>query len=253
MIDQHHFSCLVILTTMVTAITTPLISILYDPTKPYMVNKRRSIQHTPQGSDLRLLLVIFNQETVGGLINLVEASNPTINTPFSITALCLLELVGRAAPVVIDHEKQNDVPSKYSSCLTIHNALKLYKDSRVESVKIHSYTTVTIKKTMYQDICERALLNKTSFIILPFSSELLGGIRGTERARLGDRSVNSHVLSHAPCSVGIFVDKGHLRNPLIRRRSDKMSTGTRFCFSAAPTLERLFVWRIGCSETSTFL
>ena len=203
---------MVLLTTMITAICTPLISVLYDPTKPYMVNKRRTIQHTAPGTDLRILLTIQDQDSVAGFINLLEASNPTAATPFAITALCLIELVGRANPVFIDHQRQRSVPAQYAACLTIHKALGFYQETRSECVKLHSYTVVTPKRTMYQDICEQALLNKSTLIVLPFNPETLDGA-GERRA--GVRSVNSFVLSHAPCSVGIFVDKGHLRNPLM--------------------------------------
>lgn len=206
--NQPYYTTMVLLTTVITAISAPLISLLYDPTKPYMVNKRRTIQHTAPGTDLRILLIVYEQESVAGFINLIEASNPTTSTPFSITAMCLIELLGRAHPVFIDHQKQSHVSAQFSTCLTIHNALKFYQETRSECVKLNSYTIVTPRRTMYQDICEHALLNKSTIIILPFSRDL-----DLSECRLGQRSANWFVLTHAPCSVGIFVDKGHLRNP----------------------------------------
>ncbi|PON85848.1 DNA-directed DNA polymerase [Trema orientale] len=219
-LHPSYFTMMVLLTTMITAICTPLISLLYDPTKPYMLSKRRTIQHTAPGTDLRILLVIQDQESVSGLVNLLEASNPTSATPFSITALCLIELVGRANPVFIDHQKQSQVPAQYGACLTIHNALGFYQETRSECVKLQSYTAVTPRRTMYQDICEQALLHKSTLILLPFADDVAvdGGaaaVAGGSDRRSGVRSVNSLVLSHAPCTVGIFVDKGYLRNPLV--------------------------------------
>ncbi|GMN23531.1 hypothetical protein TIFTF001_000160 [Ficus carica] len=211
-LDPSYFTVLVLLTTLITGIATPLISVVYDPTKPYMVNRRRTIQHTAPGSDLRILLTIQDEDSVAGLITLLQVSNPTPATPFSVTAICLMELVGRAAPVFIDHDRQREVPPQYASCLVIHNALRQFQDSHAECLKLHSYTIVTPKRTMYQDICERALINKSTLIILPFNRDSLDTGVG-ERQRLGVLSVNSLVLSHAPCSVGIFVDKGHALRP----------------------------------------
>ncbi|EXB78524.1 Cation/H(+) antiporter 25 [Morus notabilis] len=228
-LHPSYFTMLVLLTTMITGIVTPLISLVYDPTKPYMVNKRRTIQHTAPGADLRTLLAIQDQESVGAIITLLKASNPTPATPFSVTALCVMELVGRAAPVFIDHDRQREVPTQYTSCLVIHNALSQFQDSHAECLKLHSYTIVTPKRTMYQDICERALINKATLIILPFDKDSLdtGGRGG---GRLGVRSVNSLVLSHAPCSVGILVDKGHVArlNPVAAASSAFGGAGLHF-------------------------
>jgi hypothetical protein len=125
-IGQPCFTMLVLLTIVVTGIATPPISILYDPTRPYMVTQRRTIQHLPPGKELRTLLCIHDEETVAGFINLLEASNPSVDTPYSIFAIHLIELLGRAIPVFIDHELQ-EVPSQYSAYDTIYNALRLYQ------------------------------------------------------------------------------------------------------------------------------
>ncbi|KAJ7959890.1 Cation/H(+) antiporter like [Quillaja saponaria] len=208
MIQQPSFTLLVLLTTAVTAILTPFITILHDPTKPYMVNKRRTIQHTPPNSELRIVLCIFYSENVAGLINLLEVSNPTISNPFSIYALHIMELIGRAAPVFIDHQLQ-EVPPKYSSPETM-NALKIYKEMRGELVKVQSFTTLAPKRTMYQNVCEMAIEKKATFILLPFHKDRIENVRGTELVRHNFRTVNVDVFEHAPCSVGILVDKGDL-------------------------------------------
>ena len=149
-LHPSYFTMMVLLTVLITGLVTPLISLLYDPTKPYMISKRRTIQHTAPGADLRIMLTIEEQDKVAGLISLLEASNPSVATPFSVIALCLIELIGRAAPVFIDHERQRKVPPQYAGCLTIHNALSLYQESYAEYVKLHSYTAVTPKRTVYQ-------------------------------------------------------------------------------------------------------
>lgn len=148
-------------------------------------------------------------ESVDGLIKLVEVSNPTVTSPFSIFALHLIELVGRAAPLFIDHEEQ-ELPSKYRSSEAIRGALKLYQESQNAYLKLRTFTAVSPKKTMYQDICKLALECKATLVILPFHKEHLD-VGGAEVVLAGVRSVNSHVLAHSPCSVGILVDKGNFQ------------------------------------------
>ncbi|KAG7037019.1 Cation/H(+) antiporter 24, partial [Cucurbita argyrosperma subsp. argyrosperma] len=169
------------------SLAVSLIILLYDPTRPYMINKRRTIQHLPPGKELRVVLCIEGQENVAALVNLLDMSNPTTSSPFSIYALHLIELVGRAAPVFIDHKKCK-TPSKYTASDSIHNALRIYEEARGELVKLHTYTAVAPKRSMNQDICELALIKKTNLI---------------------------SVLEHAPCSVGILVDKCNLHSPVV--------------------------------------
>ncbi|KAL2470975.1 Cation/H(+) antiporter 25 [Abeliophyllum distichum] len=215
MIAKPHFTMLVILTVTVTAIATPLISVLYDPTRPYMVNKRRNIQHTPFNTELHIVACIDGEESLAGLINLLEVSNPTTNSPFSVYALRLVELVGRAAPVFIDHENQEN-GSDDSDFNSIHNALKIFVEAVGESIKMHSFTTITSKRSMYQDICELALVKKASLIILPLYKKHLDNLNGTELLIQGNQSVSTNVLAHAPCSVGILVNKGsYYQNHLV--------------------------------------
>ncbi|KAL6967762.1 hypothetical protein U1Q18_033573 [Sarracenia purpurea var. burkii] len=203
---------LVLLVTMVTAIATPLIQILYDPSRPYMVNKRRAIQYTPPNTELHIVACIHDQESVTGFVNLLKVSNPTASSPFCVYALRLIEFAGRAAPVFIDHDNQTQA-FEHTSYNPIHNALKLFQESYCDFVKFHLFTSVSPIRTMYQDICELALTKKVTLIILPFRKDSLDS--RTEVVNDGGiQSVNTNVLSHAPCSVGILVDKGSFRTQI---------------------------------------
>ncbi|CAK9174219.1 unnamed protein product [Ilex paraguariensis] len=206
MITKPYFTMMVLLTTAMTAVATPFICILYDPTRPYMVNTKRSIQHSPSNREIHIVACIHDQESVAGFINLLEISNPTLSSPICVHVLRLIELVGRATPLFIDHENQ-DQASEQTSFNSIHNALKHFQEYRGEYVKIHSFTSVSPKKSMYQDICELALAKKASLVILPLFKEI-----GRTDMREGVQFVNLDVLAHAPCSVGLLVDKGPLRN-----------------------------------------
>ncbi|XP_031271795.1 cation/H(+) antiporter 24-like [Pistacia vera] len=215
LIQIPHFTLLVFTTIAITAVATPLINFLYDPSRPYMVNQRRTIQHHPPNTELRLVVCVYEQDTVAGLINLLEVSYPTLSSPFSVYALHLVDLMGRAVPVFLDYENEHD-PAKYTHQDTILDALKLYQESRsTAEIKFHTFTTMAPMRSMYQDICELAMENKASIIILPFHNDCPGNVGGTEVIHNREvHSVNLEVLDHAPCSVGILVDKNKsFRNP----------------------------------------
>ncbi|KAF8394860.1 hypothetical protein HHK36_018797 [Tetracentron sinense] len=206
------FTLMVLLTTLVTAIATPLIGILYKPTRPYINKKRRTIQHAQPGSELHIVAGIHDKESVAALINLLEASNPTSYSPIVVYALHLVELVGRATPMFIAHKscpENNGFDIKVS-------AFRILEQVSPDHVEINSFTSVSPYTSMYQDICDFALEKTASLIVIPFHKERLGG-HGQIGLHRGVQQVNSNVIAHAPCSVGILVDRGPFRRPLMSR------------------------------------
>ncbi|XP_074267470.1 cation/H(+) antiporter 24-like [Silene latifolia] len=210
MIKVPSFTMMVLLTTVATSIVTPLISILYDPTKPYMTNKKRTVQHTMQESELRVLACIYDEQSIATLFTLLDLANPTPTNPFNVFALYLVELLGRAAPVFIDHTKQDEYWDANNEA--IHNAIQIYEEARSDQVTMNFFTSITPQRTMYQDVCELALIHKVSFIILPFHKKCLDRPDDTSAViRPGVQSVNANTLSHAPCSVAILACKDATR------------------------------------------
>ncbi|KAL1558799.1 cation/H(+) antiporter 24-like [Salvia divinorum] len=205
-LDTPHFTAMALSATIITALVTPLISILYDPRRPYLLDKRSNIQHSPPNAQLHILACIHSQENLSGLMSLLQVSNPTALTPLSVDALCLEELIG-SNPVLIDHQAddEDETPDKSN----IHNALKMFQEAMGDDcLTIHSYTTITSSTSMYQDICHMALTNKACLVVLP--------------SRDKGQPLNTEVLVHAPCSVAVLMDKsppqtlihGALRSPM---------------------------------------
>ncbi|KAJ8751542.1 hypothetical protein K2173_016777 [Erythroxylum novogranatense] len=209
-IQIPSYTMIVLLSTAVTVIASPLIAILYDPTRPYMISTKRSIQHTPKDAGLRIVVCVINQDSVSGAINILNLTSSTIKPPLSVYALQLVGLDGRAAPKFITHD--NDLSDS-----VLINALKLFQKQRKHVMELHSFLAMTTKQTMYQDVCKLALNNKANLIIVPFLNEWLetSAINSSKRRR---PSVVANVLEHAPCSVGVLVHKSSLvsfRNPIL--------------------------------------
>lgn len=163
--------------------------------------------HTPANTELHIVACIYDEENLYGLTKLLELSNPTVDSPFSVHALCLIELVGRANPVFIDHENEEGEGDKECKFSSVHTALKIFQEARGEYIKMHSYTAISYKRSMYQDICELALSKQACLIILPLHKTMSESIDGTKEIKESSQSISSNVLAHAPCSVGVLVDK----------------------------------------------
>ncbi|CAA7032329.1 unnamed protein product [Microthlaspi erraticum] len=234
------FTVLILNTIVVTGISTPLISFLYDPNRPYRISKHRTIQHTPPSTEMGLVLAVSDHEALSGLITFLDLAYPTTSSPLHVYAVQLVELMGRATPLFVDHERKREEEDEDDDeeeeerehhtasgrVDQVQSAFRLYQEKRNECVTLRAYTAHAPKRLMYQDICELALTKKTAFILLPYQQERLDDDAPTELRDSGMLSVNADVLAHTPCSVCIYYDKGRLRNALVRSSVEQQHSST---------------------------
>uniref|UniRef100_M4ERX1 UspA domain-containing protein n=1 Tax=Brassica campestris TaxID=3711 RepID=M4ERX1_BRACM len=121
------------------------------------------------------------------MVNLLEAAYPSRFSPISVFTLHLVELKGRA------HAHQGTLMAQH-------------------------FTAAAPFSSINDDICTLALDKKAALIVTPFHKQY--GIDGNvDHANSAIRSINLNVLDKAPCSVGIFIDRGETEG----RRSVLMS------------------------------
>lgn len=163
------------------------------------------MQHLKQNSELRILSCIYRTDDINPMINLLEATSPSRESPVAAYVLHLLELVGQANPIFISHKLQTrrTEDTSYSNNVLV-SFEKLRKDF-YGSVFVSIYTALSMPDTMHGDICMLALNNTTSLILLPFHQTW----SADGSALISDSNMimnlNKSVLDVAPCSVGIFV------------------------------------------------
>lgn len=194
---------------MVTAIITPLIRILHDPSRQFIAIKRSTIQHTKREADLRILVCIHNQDNVSMIVNLLEVSGATEESKIAVIALILVELVGRSVPVLVAHQPHSALPTSTSSTSRIINALRQFENQNEGFVTVEPFTSISPFETMHNDVCRVAVDKRATMVILPFHKQwaIDGSIGSVNRAF---RAMNIKVLESAPCSVGILIDRGIL-------------------------------------------
>ncbi|KAF6175880.1 hypothetical protein GIB67_003368 [Kingdonia uniflora] len=217
MVNTPYFTVMMLATVFVTAVATPLLKVLQKSAKPYIISKRRTVQHRQSNTEVRIVACVHNEGNVPALINLLEASHSKEN-PISVYALHLVELIGRASPMFIAHDKRNRC-SRYAPSNAIVSAFKIYERTSGDHGTIHMYTTVSPYETMYQDICRLALETKASLLLVPFHNGQKVASRQLQSAYHVVRMMNSRILTRAPCSVGIFVDRG--RSNLVSSSSNR--------------------------------
>ncbi|KAJ7964268.1 Cation/H(+) antiporter like [Quillaja saponaria] len=228
MVDEQTFTVMAISTVMLTGISTPIVKILYDPSKKYSaLFRRRTLEHTSPDSELRLLACIYHQDNTPTIINLLKISNSTPQNPICLHVIHLMKLTGRSHPLFISHDQQRKRNSPHSShSESIINAFKLYEEYNKEKVVVKSYTAIAPYATMHDEICMLAMEKRTSMVIIPFHK--LWTASGVEESTKPLRAVNRHVLRTAPCSVGILVDRGTLSGTNCITSLDFYSIGVIF-------------------------
>lgn len=201
-IDERTFSILLITIAVVGGISASLAYLVYWPSMNYLAFKRRTIEGTKPEMELRVVACVIGEEDVAPLINLLDASHPTKESPMLVFIIHLVQLIGRAAPIL----RANKPNSGASLSDRITNAFHAFQNqTHLHGViDFDSYTVVAPFDSMHDDICRMALNKQTSIVILPFHRDKIGG--AADQGQL-IQMVNHNVASYAPCSVGILVER----------------------------------------------
>lgn len=200
---------MVVTIVVVNAIIAPVIKYIYDPSELYQTGRRCTIQHNRRDSELRVMVCIQNNENLPTILNLLEASYASRESSVAVTALVLLELRGRARPVLVANHPHDGLRSASCNSNHIDNALRQYAQQNEGCVSVQSFTSISTFETMYDDVCRISLDSGANILILPFHKRW--DIDGTvEILHRSIQTMNINVLERAPCSVGILVDRGVL-------------------------------------------
>ncbi|KAJ4973319.1 hypothetical protein NE237_006493 [Protea cynaroides] len=206
LIDKESFVVMCISMLVITGAITPLIRAVYDPSRKYVVYKRRTILQMKPDTELRLLACIHNGEHIPAMMNLIEVTNHTQKNPVGVYIVHLVELVGRSTTLFISHDERYKTPPSNLGTLSqrVVTAFRNYGLQNIGTLSVQSYTSISPYATMDDDVCTLAYNKRVSLIIIPFHK------KGSSETRM--RAVNSNVLHKAPCSVAVLVDRGLLRS-----------------------------------------
>ncbi|KAL2227369.1 cation/H(+) antiporter 15 [Sesamum indicum] len=212
-LTDQEFALSVISVIGVTALVTPLIKLLHDPSKRHFPLKRRTIQHTKQDSEFRILVCIKDQDNVPCIINILEASDAREGSPIAVIAVLLEEPGGRATNMLLAHQLTRILQPSNSKSDHIISALHQYELCNQSCVTVQVFSAISHFQTVHDDICRLALDQSATILILPFHRHwaIDGSIGSTNRSM---QNMNVKVLENAPCSVGILVDRGILTRSL---------------------------------------
>ncbi|KAL2543802.1 Cation/H(+) antiporter 18 [Forsythia ovata] len=211
-LNDQTFAIMVLMALVTTFITTPTVIAVYKPAQIAKSEyKHRTIRRKESSSQLRLLSCFHSTRNIPTLINLMEVSRGTGKREgLRVYAMHLMELTERSSAILMVHKaRKNGMPFWNKVRDSDPNQIIVAFDAfeHLSRVSIRPTTAISPMSSMHEDICSSAERKRVAMIILPFHKHMrLDGHLETTRADL--RYVNRRVLEHAPCSVGILVDRG---------------------------------------------
>ncbi|PPR89890.1 hypothetical protein GOBAR_AA30795 [Gossypium barbadense] len=226
-LSETVFTAMVIAILVNATIIPILVRFLYDPdSRKYAAYEQRNLMHLKPDAELRILACVHTSYNVPAMINLLDLTCPTRESPNVVYVIHLIALMARNSPVFIAHHNHE---FSTTSTRSFENIIPFYQyeGNRWGLVTVNAFTVITPRKLMHEDICTMALDKQTSLIILPFHRKW--SIDGSlEEENNVVRNLNCTVLDQAPCSVGILIDRGRRQKPMKPSSPSSYSIGMLF-------------------------
>lgn len=204
---------MVLMAVVTTFMTTPLVMAVYKPARRARVAdyKHRTVERKNSKAQFRILACFHSARNIPSTINLLEALRGIQKSEgLSVYALHLMELSERSSAILMVHKaRRNGLPfwNRGRQSNPNHIVVAFEAFQQLSRVSVRPMTAISSMSDMHEDICTTAESKRAAIIILPFHKhQRLDGSLETTRSDF--RWVNQRVLKHAPCSVGILIDRG---------------------------------------------
>ncbi|KAB2079165.1 hypothetical protein ES319_A06G212900v1 [Gossypium barbadense] len=202
---------------LMNSIIAPTIATLYKRTNLFIKYNSRTIQEARNKTELRILVCIHSYCNVPGILKLLEISHGSGHNQMTVFALHFVDLPDQPSSVLIVHDshsprfeetKANGGHHDYDSSETdqIVTAFNEFEKTN-DNVRVQSLTTLSPITAMHGDICSLAEDKFVALLILPFHKHATKE-QCLEEIISSFPNINQDVLDNAPCSVGIFIDRG---------------------------------------------
>ncbi|XP_061349551.1 cation/H(+) antiporter 15-like [Gastrolobium bilobum] len=205
-VSVEGYSTMVLSFLFMTLAVSPIINYIYKPIKRFEQNKQRTVQNLKAGAATRVLVCFHNTRQATGMTSILEACNGINVSPLNVFAVQLVELKGRATNILAVHHDQTSSHQSQEDFESFVNVFTEYASSH-DRTSVETLTAVSPYGTIHKDIYSLADDKQASLILLPFHKQ--SSAEGTlEIVNITFKEINQSVVQDAPCSLGIFVDRG---------------------------------------------
>ncbi|CAH8386638.1 unnamed protein product [Eruca vesicaria subsp. sativa] len=210
-VTTHVFTIIAAIILLNSIFLPMALELVHDPTKRFKSYRKRNLGILKDGAELQTLVCIYKPDHITSMISLLDAFNPSKDSPMACSVLHLIDIVGQATPMFISHQLQKPELGSISCSDNVISSFRRFHTKVFEYTSIDIFTSVSMSKHMHEDICWLALSRSMTLILLPFhrtwSTDRSTVISNDDKLRM----ININVLRRAPCSVGIFI----YRKPIV--------------------------------------
>ncbi|CAI9103039.1 OLC1v1001456C1 [Oldenlandia corymbosa var. corymbosa] len=211
-ITTFSTSIAMVFTTLLTVIYTPLIvAKIIERARKRSPTKQMALQWLHPTNEFRILLCLRGSQNVTSAINFMEISRGPPDPGVMVYLTDMVELTDKVAATLKQGEGADALivtdPEIVEMRDQITQTVDAYLSDLKDGIQQKRMLALSTINSMHQDLCILAEDLMVSLVVLPFhkQQEADGKLNG---GHSGFRHVNRKVLRHAPCSVGILVDRG---------------------------------------------
>lgn len=214
LISPNAYMVMMLAFIVMTMMVPPLINAIYKPKFRFMQSQLRTVQKLRYDAELRIVACVHKAHHATSIIRVLEAANATRISPIYVSALHLVELTRHGTAILVSRMESSvssvgTTDSQYGSHAEFEMISNEFKEFTKENnaVRFEASSAVSSYATIHEDIYNVAEEKRASLILLPFHKEL--NTEGAlEMVHNEYCEINKNVLQQAPCSVGVFVDRG---------------------------------------------
>ncbi|XP_050209389.1 cation/H(+) antiporter 2-like [Mercurialis annua] len=212
---SRRLHSLVIIVVVLDTLTAGLVVVFMLRTREsYFAHRYTELEsHDTDDSELRILSCVYGSRHASAIVGLISSVGGSHSSPMSPYLMHLVELPDKRRKTKLMYHQLKDGDQfsdeeEYggNDVLEINDVV----DGFIAETKImiHQIKVVSSYERMYEDVCSGAEDLRVSIIFIHLHKHQRIDEK-LENGKDGIRASNQKILRHAPCSVGILVDRGH--------------------------------------------
>ncbi|CAI8599939.1 unnamed protein product [Vicia faba] len=214
-LDTESYNVLLVAIVLNTVISGIIVSFLARGEERMFSHNHTAIEPQKLEDELRILACVYDPRQVSAILATVLAIHGSRTSPSTTYLMHLIELVKKIKSNLLYHEKENgdfsdDDDYGGNDVVEINNSLDAFTADT--KILVHQKRAVSSFPSLYEDVCNEAEDLQVSIILLPFHKhQRIDG--KLESGKEGIRITNQKVLRHAPCSIGVIIERGLTKVP----------------------------------------
>lgn len=205
--DEEGYSIMMITTLLSTLIAGPAASNIVRRERKAFQHRSMGIEWLKPDSELRVLACVHKPRQAPTMLALMELARGPPTSSYVTYLMHLTELTQRYTITSLYHRQSQKTSFDHGADDIRQVNMAVDAFTKQAHITVRQITAVSQIDSMHKDVCNGAQDTQSALVLVPFHRQpRFDGKMFSSNDEL--RQVNLRVLRHAPCTVGIVVDRG---------------------------------------------